>query len=262
MRMFAAAFYGEALKTRRARAPWLIAISFLLAPIMGALFMFIIKNPEQARSWGIIGTKAQFAGSVADWPTYFGLLAQAVAVGGAFVFAMMTAWIFGREFADATAKEMLATPTSRAAIITAKFTVLLVWSGIVTSAVLVTGLAAGKVVSLPGWSADSLMSGVKSIATSAALTFLLMTVVAFVASIGRGYLASLGWTVLAAVLAQVIAALGWGPYFPWSLPALASGVAGPDAARLHVASYLLVVLVSIAGVLATLAWWHWADHTE
>ena len=58
-----------------------------------------------ARSWAIVSAKGgQLVAGVAHWPTYFGLPAQATAVGGLLVFGIATAWMFGREFADRTAK--------------------------------------------------------------------------------------------------------------------------------------------------------------
>jgi ABC-2 type transport system permease protein len=261
MSSFGAALYVETLKALRARAPRLIALSFMLAPLMGALFMFIIKNPERARAWGLIGAKAQFAGSVADWPAYFELLAQAVAIGGAFVFGMITTWVFGREFADRTAKELLALPTPRAAIITAKFAVVLTWTAIVTGFAVLVAVAAGHIISLPRWSAEALMTGTVQVAVAATLTVALLPVVAFVASAGQGYLAGIGWIILTVFLAQIVAIAGWGAYFPWSVPALASGAAGRDASHLPAGSYLLVILTSIAGAVGTFFWWHRADHT-
>ena len=53
---------------------------------------------HREREWG------QLVAGVAHWPTYFGLPAQATAVGGLLVFGIATAWMFGREFADRTAK--------------------------------------------------------------------------------------------------------------------------------------------------------------
>ena len=111
MILFLAALWAEALKARRSKVPWLTALGFSLAPLVGGLFMIILKDPERARSMGLISAKAQLAAGVADWPTFFGLLAQATAVGGAMLFTIVTAWVFGREFSDHTAKELLALPT-------------------------------------------------------------------------------------------------------------------------------------------------------
>jgi hypothetical protein len=83
MTLFIAARWAEALTACRSKVPCLTALGFSLAPLMGGLFMLILKNPERARSMGLISATAQLAAGVADWPTFFGLLAQATAVGGA-----------------------------------------------------------------------------------------------------------------------------------------------------------------------------------
>jgi ABC-2 type transport system permease protein len=61
------------------------------------------------------------------------------------------------------------------------------------------------------------------------------------------------------LLAQLVAAAGWGEYFPWSIPALYSGMAGPDYAGMGAISFLILILVSFSGMLATIAWWELAD---
>jgi ABC-2 type transport system permease protein len=57
-------------------------------------------------------------------------------------------------------------------------------------------------------------------------------------------------------------ATGWGAWFPWSVPALFSGMAGPGAAALGSSSYVLVGLTSLAGGVATFVWWRRADHSR
>ena len=103
MRHGLAALWAESLMARRSKVPWLTAFGFSLAPLMGGLFMVILKDPARARSMGLISTKAQLTAGVADWPTFLGVLAQATAVGGAMLFALVTAWVFGREFAGGAA---------------------------------------------------------------------------------------------------------------------------------------------------------------
>ncbi|MBK7811135.1 MAG: hypothetical protein IPI50_07845 [Saprospiraceae bacterium] len=58
------------------------------------------------------------------------------------------------------------------------------------------------------------------------LTILVGVPIAFFALLGKGYLAPLGFVALTLVLAQVIAAIGYGSYFPWSIPGLYSGAGG------------------------------------
>ncbi len=63
-------------------------------------------------------------------------------------------------------------------------------------------------------------------AGAALLTMLLITPVAFFAGVGRGYLAPMGIAIFFVVLAQVVAAAGWGEYFPWAIPASIRGHGG------------------------------------
>src|SRR6185436_12962467 len=166
MTLFLAALWAEALKARRSRVPWLTALGFSLAPLVGGLFMIILKDPERARSMGLISSKAQLTVGVADWPTYFGVLAQATAVGGGVLFSLVTAWVFGREFSDRTAKELLATPTPRSAIIAAKFAVIVVWTACLVVLVFILGLIVGNGVGLPGWSTALLRQGAADLAVT------------------------------------------------------------------------------------------------
>ena len=177
------------LKARRSRVPWGVAIGFSLAPLVMGLFMVILKDPERARTLGLLGAKAQLTAGTADWPTYLNLLGQAVAVGGAVLFAFLTAWVFGREFADKTVRGLLANPTSRSTIVLAKATVVATWGVVTTAWVLALGLVIGGLVDLPGWSSTEGLATVVAIALAAVLTVALQGWAAFFASVGRGYIA-------------------------------------------------------------------------
>lgn len=249
----------EVLKARRSRVPWVTAVAFTVAAAVGGLFMFILQDQDRARSLGLIGTKAALVGGEADWPTYFSFLAQTTAVGGMLVFGLATVWLFGREFSQNTVKDLLALPTSRTTIVAAKFVVALVWCLILAVQLVLLGLLIGAVLGLPGWSGEVAASGVAVIAATAVMTMLLTTPIALASSVGRGYLPGVGVMMTAVFCAQVVAALGYGQYFPWSVPALFSGLAGPDRVSPGPLGVLLVVLVGAAGVAATTLWWRNAD---
>jgi len=170
MNNFFPALWTETLKMRRSKVPLLTAIGFSVVPLIGGLFMIILKDPAAAKSMGLISAKAQLTVGVADWPAFFNIIAQAVAVGGAILFAIVTAWIFGREFSDRTAKELLALPTSREAIIGAKFVIIAVWTFTLSLFVFGFGLVVGKLVVIPGWSTDLLQTSFVDILGSAVLT--------------------------------------------------------------------------------------------
>ena len=259
MKGFLAAFWCEALKARRSRITLLTAAGFLLLPLAGGLFMLILKNPAQAQAWGLISTKAQLTVGVADWPAYFGMLLQGIAVGGAILFALITSWVFGREFSDHTAKEIMALPTSRAAIVSAKFVLLALWTMALSLLVVVVGLAVGNAVGIPGWSSELARTSIRSMLSVAFFTFLLTPFVGLVASWGRGYLPPMGWTILSLVFANIAALLGWGDWFPWAIPVMVSGMVKSQAGAAGLHSYVVISLAFAAGLAATVAWWQRAD---
>ncbi|MGA7195251.1 MAG: ABC transporter permease, partial [Anaerolineales bacterium] len=198
---FTSALWTETLKTIRSKVPLFCVIGFSMAPLAGGLFMIILKDPQAARSMGLISTKAQIMAGTASWPSFFGFLAQAVAAGGAILFAIITIWIFGREFSDHTVKELLALPTSREAIVAAKFIIIVVSTLAMTLFIFGVSLVVGKLVVIPGWSTELAYTAFINILGTAILTIPLMSFVALIASSGRGYLPAFGWTILTLVLA-------------------------------------------------------------
>jgi ABC-2 type transport system permease protein len=256
---FVVALSVEFLKARRSPVPWLTLLGVSLAPLMGGLFMKILLDPAWAEHFGLLTTKAQASSAGGDWPTYWGLLTQATAIGGFVLFSILIIWLFGREYSDHTVIDLLALPISRTSIVLAKFALALLWAAGLVVWLYGLGLGMGALIGLPQWSASLAWSATARLAATAALTMLLVTPLAWVASAGRGYLPPIGALFLLLFLAQVLAALGVGAYFPWSVPALVSGAAGPDAQGLGPISYVLVLLTGVLGVIGAAIWWRVAD---
>ena len=262
MTNFTSAFWVELLKVRRSKVPLFTALGFSIVPLVGGLFMIILKDPVKAQSMGLISTKAQLAAGTAEWSTLFNMLAQGTAVGGAIIFAVFTIWIFGREFSDHTAKELLALPTSREAIVGAKFLIIALWTFCLTLLCYFLGLVVGQLVDIPGWTSELIRSATVNILGAGILNILLLPFVALAASAGKGYLPSFGWVILTVVMAQIAAITGWGDWFPWAVPALFSGAVGPRAEFMGMHSYVIVTLTSLIGLAATFYWWRNTDQTR
>lgn len=257
-----AALWAELLKVRRSLVPWVTLIAFSVAALVGGLFMFVLLDPDRARSLGLLGTKAQLAGGNADWAGYLALVAQIVGIGGLLLFGMVVIWLFGREFSDRTAKDLLALPTSRAAIVWAKLLVAVGWCLTLTLYLAAASLGLGALIGLPGWSAEVLADGLGTLLGTAVLTIALALGYGLVACLGRGYLPAVGAMFASLFAAQVVGALGFGAWFPWSVPGLLSGAGGPEQAAPGVPGIVGVLLVGAFTVVATLLWWERADHAR
>jgi len=260
MNAFLCAFWAEFLKARRSKVPLLTAAGFMILPAVSGLFMVILKDPEAAKEMGLISMKAQLTGGVADWPALFEMLKMGTGIAGLILFSIIVSWVFGREFADHTVKDLLALPTPRGTIVAAKFLLAFVWTMMTTLLIFVAGYGVGLLVDIPGLSMELTISSFWSSVQIGFLTTLLMPVVALIASAGRGYLSPLGWAFLTLALAQITAVMGWGDWFPWAVPALLSEFSGSvEPLELH--SYLVVGLIFVIGMVSTFLWWQRADQS-
>jgi len=261
MNAFFAALWAEALKAYRSKVVWLSVAVATILPLVDGMFMVILKNPERAKEMGLIGAKAQLVAGTATWPNFFYVMVMIGMVGG-ILFGFLTAWVFGREFSDRTAKELLALPTPRGTIVAAKFVLLAVWTQVLALWIYGLSLVIGHAVDIPGGSANLAAVSFGYFMSMAFMNFLLMPCVAYVASLGRGFLPPMAWIFFTLASAQLLAIMGWGEWYPWAVPAVVAEMAGPKGGSIGVHSLLMVLAASVAGLAATFAWWRSADQTR
>jgi ABC-type transport system involved in multi-copper enzyme maturation permease subunit len=259
---FARVLATEFLKLRRSRVTWLSLAALSLGPLAIALFMWIVREPERARQLGLLGTKADLSGISATWPSYFSMLALIVGMGGLLVLAFIVAFVFAREYVEGTAKNLLVLPVGRHWFVLAKLAVAAVWWAVLVAAVIVETFLIGAAMALPGFSAAAAVDAVRDVVVVAAVVYMLAPVVAWIATLARGYLAPLGFALAMLVLAQVFGKTGWGPWFPWSIVASFVGSVGGRVAPVTVGSLVVVLLTFFAGIAATIAQLRYADNAQ
>jgi len=254
------ALSAEFLKIKNSKVIWVSLVAFSLAPIMGGVFMIILADPELAAQSTAINFKAKAMSVEANWNSYFATLSQAMGIGGIMVFGFVASWIFGREYSDGTAKDLLSLPVSRTNILNAKFIVYGFLCFVLAISNFSLGLLIGWFLELPGYNIIILFKSLEIYFITTFLTILIGTPIAFFAIAGKGYLAPLGFVALTLVFAQIIAATGYGTYFPWAVPGIFSNSGGMALKDLlNINSYLILIATSIIGYLLTVTWWSYAD---
>ena len=249
----------EARKAIRSKMPLGTVLGSLFMPLGIAFLIFVAKNPEISKNLGLVSAKANLmAYSATDWPTYLGLFGQIIAAGGFVLFILIISWVFGREFTDGTLKDMLAVPVQRASILLAKFIVVAIWSVGLTIVILIAGLVTGAIINLPGGSFDVIFHGSVVVMVTACLAIIVVMPFAFLASVGRGYLLPIAGAILIMMMANLVALMGWGEYFPWGVP----GLNAMGKSSLTPVSYWIVVLTGLAGMYVTYVWWKFADQNR
>lgn len=249
----------EFLKLKRSGIFWITIVLFIFIPSMFGLMMFIAQHPDISAKLGLVGTKARLFGEN-DWGGYIGLLSQAIATIGLIGFGFVTSWIFGSEFTNRTMKDILALPVSRTSIVISKYIVTTIWGALLLTIFFGVAIAAGQILSLPGWFPDQIGPLLNKFLITGCLTLLLSPPVGFIASYGRGIIAPLGFVILTLILAQFMALSGLGPYFPWAIPGIYSVGENIDGLYLDPLSYIILIVTSLTGIAATIAYWKNADH--
>lgn len=260
MKGFITALHVETIKALKSKMLWGTVFFFAFIAFMMGFLMLVAKNPDIAGNSEVLNMKASMI-SKADWPTFFSLLLQMVLTVGSIGPAIVTIWVFGREYSDRTIKDLFALPVSRLNIVFAKFVLSFLWSLLLLLLLYVFGIISGLLIHLDGWSGDLLVQNSRVYLLSAVLTVLLFPVITFITCVSRGYLLPVGFSILILIATQFVflGLPGITPYFPWAIPGLCSGVAGPFSPKPEVISYIILGLTSILGVAGTAAWWRYAD---
>jgi ABC-type transport system involved in multi-copper enzyme maturation permease subunit len=221
----------ELSKLRRSRVPWVTFAGYTFMVALGGFFMWMMKNPGMAARLGLLGKKADFAfgGQPADWPAFLGFIAQMGGIGGLIICSVIAAFVFGREYTEGTAKNMLALPIPRSRFVLAKIVVSAAWFAALTLWILPVTWLAGSLLGLPGFTVDLFLATGMKLFVLALLSLCCSVLVAWVAVETRGYFAPLGFAIFTLVLGSVFGHTGWAPWVPWTIVGLYSGVAGPVA---------------------------------
>lgn len=210
----------------------------------------------------MVGTKANLVGLEATWPTYFSMLTLIVGMGGMLLLSFIIAYVFGREYADGTAKNLLALPVGRHWFVLAKLVVAALWWFALVAAVLTETLVIGLVLGLSDFSTGLVLSGSGNALVAAGIAYLLAPVIAWITTLGRGYLPPLGFALAMLALGNVFAKTGWADWFPWSIIPLSIGMVGQPVHALPAGSYLVVAFTFLAGIVATVLQLRYADNTQ
>jgi ABC-2 type transport system permease protein len=204
------------------------------------LFMFILKDPGRARAMGLIGAKAQITAGTADRPTYFGVIAQAEAVGGSMLFPLSHGVGLRPRVhrADRQAHNRAADVASGRGDRQVHGRGRLEHRSLCLGFRIVLGY---RLARRPARLADGcrvlghVQRGGDGRAHDRA---------AHAHRLHRnrwtGYLAPVGFAILMVFLAQILAVMRWGAWFPWSVAPLFAGIAGPRGAEVGIHSCMIV----------------------
>lgn len=231
------------------------ALMVVLLPAMALGFYLVAVNGGN----GALAAKADAFLVEEGWKGYLGLVDQVAAVALFLGSGVVVAWAFGREHSDRTFPALFALAVPRHRVALAKFAVLAVWSTLLGLLVTALALVWGVIGGVGPVDAAAIVGGSGRLLAISISTSSIALVIAYVASVGRGYLPAIGAVILIVAAAQIAVLFGTGQWFPFAVPGLlaVAGAEGvPDLSLIHIA---LVPATIAVGVWFTVRWWERAE---
>lgn len=260
--MFDQVLATEVIKLRRSKAPWATLGVLAIMPLGIALFMWIAREPGRAAQLGLLGTKASLTGIEATWPAYFYMLTLVFDIAGMLLLTFIVAYVFGREYSDASAKNLLSLPVGRHWFAVAKLLVAAVWWMALVAIVIVEAMSIGLAMELPGFSVGQAATGIVDLLLAAAISFLLAPVVAWIAVWSRGEVAPIAFSLVMLALGTLFGKTGWAEWFPHSIVPLLVGMVADPVDSLPAGSYIVLAGTFAAGVAATILQLRFAENGQ
>lgn len=251
----------ELKKLRRSTIVLIVFIGYALVPIMGGIMMYLIQHPNLIPKSSILSIKSSMLSVPIDWVSYLNIyITQGAGLVGIIAFGFVASFIFGREYTDRTYRDLLSLPISRSVILNSKYVVYIHWCLILAISDLIISFIVGLVIKLPNWDLNLILPIIGRYFVVISFVIILGTPVSFFALWARGYLAPLGFLIAVLMLANFMPYLGSAHYFPWSIPAIFSGMAGEELRKeLNVVGYICLVVTSLVGYVLTIRWWKYGD---
>ncbi len=219
-----------------------------------AFFMWIVMNPGAAAGFGLVGDKASFTfgGEGKDWAGFLHVVVMLGGVLGMMFSAIILGWIFGREYAEGTAKNLLALPVGRWVFVLAKVLVASLWFALLVLVSIAGAWLSGTLLGLPGWSSGLFRLAAGRLLVLALLAFTVSLPAAWIATATRGYLGPMGYAIATMFIANFFSHTGWAPWCPWTIVLQAAGPGFDTAIRsgaiVGPGSWLVVFGTAVLGI--------------
>lgn len=237
--------YTELLKLKRAKMFMVSLIGAAAAPVM----VFIGYLDAKAKKPEI---PVLFSEAFSETNLYVLLLI------GTLLYGVITAYLFHREVAEDTLKNLLTIPVSRTSLIVSKLVLLFIWILVLTLVAWGLIFLLGLIGQYEGLNAAVLLQSLKQFLLGGSLLFLLSTPTIFVTCLFKNYVPTIIFTAVITMGNVALANRAYKALFPWSaVHVIADNGFVPEYPPEY--SYIAILITSIAGFVATLIYFKKVD---
>jgi bacitracin transport system permease protein len=175
-----------------------------------------------------------------------------------FLFGIITAYLFNREYVEGALKNLLTIPISRISLIVSKWVLLFFWIMTLTVVAWVLTMIFGIVGPFEGLSNSEVMKALKEYMIGGILLFLLTTPIILITLIFNNYVTIIVFTIVITMLNLLSYGSEYSALFPWSaVRVIAAHSYFPEFPPVY--SYISIFLTSMLGLVATLVYFKKVD---
>ncbi|KRB38640.1 ABC transporter permease [Microbacterium sp. Root180] len=241
-----AALWAEGMKLAGSTVGRVGSVAVVVGVSVLSGSMLLAAHSDDAQLLAKLGPVAS-----GDWTGFLLGAAQITGAGGMGGFAVVLAWMFGREFGDGTITGLFALPVRRSTISLAKLLVYAAWAVAMSAALGLSLLFVGLIAGLGPLTTADAESLVRQFALGV-MSAAIAIPVAWAATLSRSVLGGVSVAIALVVVAQVSVLAGIGGWMPLAAPALWAVSGGTAVSPLQL---VLVVPFAAAAVIATAITW-------
>ncbi|MDU5144236.1 MAG: ABC transporter permease [Paenibacillus dendritiformis] len=236
---------AELLKLKRAKMFMVSLIGAAAAPIMVFIgyLDYMAKKP---------GMPVLFSDAWSETNLYTTLLI------GTLLYGVITAYLFNREYAEDTLKNLLTIPVSRTGLIASKLVLLFLWIMVLTFTSWGLTFIFGLLGQFEGLTAGVVLHSLKKFFIGGSLLFLLSTPTMFVSFLFKNYVPTIIFTAVITMGNVALANREYKAIFPWSaVHVIAENGFVPAYPPLY--SYAVIIAAAVIGLMAAIVYFNKSD---
>ncbi|WP_139487928.1 ABC transporter permease [Brevibacillus dissolubilis] len=236
--------YTEVLKLKRSKMFMLSILGSAVAPLMVAAAMFV-----QMQTKGIM---AQMDILLLNTSIY------AVLVIAVPLYGVITAYLYNREYAEDTLKNLLTIPVPRISLLASKWLLLFGWIMLLTVVTWGMAILSGAIGQFAGFSLSLLLQSLGQYMVAGVLLFLLSTPIVFITLVLKNFVPTIIVTIMITLINVMLATNEHRGLYPWTA---ALGIANGTLESTYplIVSYVIIAVTAIAGLIATVVYFKRVD---
>ncbi|CAM4218631.1 bacitracin ABC transporter permease [Bacillus manliponensis] len=238
--------YTELLKLKRSKMFLISIIGAAVAPFMIVFASYVYREADKLPK------------PVTFYDLFYDTNLYTFLVIGIPLYGVVTAYLFNREYAEDTLKNLLTIPVSRISFIMSKFITLFLWIMMLVFVAWVLTLCFGLLGSFDGLSVSLLITSFRQFLIGGVLLFILSTPIILITIMLKNYVPTIIFTIVITMINVMAANSEHRDLFPWS--------AAGDIARSELLptyppeySYVLIMATSFIGFVAVITYFKKTD---